>query len=84
MFTLLFSLRDCLRSRAVLQAEILALRHQLLIFERSRRGHNLRLRWTDRALGGIARGFGFSGDGKVGMAMAARRYLRKFAISSVK
>jgi hypothetical protein len=30
MFTLLFSLRDCLRSRAVLQAEILALRHQLL------------------------------------------------------
>src|ERR1700730_17060948 len=50
MFTLLFSLRDCLRSRAVLQTEILALRHQLLIFERSRRGHNLRLRWTDRAL----------------------------------
>ena len=50
MFTLLFSLRDCLRSRAVLQAEILALRHQLLIFERSRRGHHLRLRWTDRAL----------------------------------
>jgi hypothetical protein len=29
MFTLLFSLRDCLRSRAVLQAEILALRRQL-------------------------------------------------------
>ncbi len=50
MFTLLFSLRDCFRSRAVLQAEILALRHQLLIFERSSRGHNLRLRWTDRAL----------------------------------
>jgi hypothetical protein len=108
MLTLLFSLRDCLRSRAVLQAEILALRHQLLIFECSRSGHNLRLRWTDRALwvwlsrlwndwrsallmlkpktssGGIARGFGFIGDGKVGMAMAARRYLRKFAISSVK
>jgi hypothetical protein len=50
MLTLLFSLRDCFRSRAVLQAEILALRHQLLIFERSSRGHNLRLRWTDRAL----------------------------------
>ena len=50
MFTLLFSLRDCFRSRAVLQAEILALRHQLLIFERSSRGHNLRLCWTDRAL----------------------------------
>ncbi|PYT79399.1 MAG: integrase [Acidobacteria bacterium] len=43
-------MRDCFRSRAVLQAEILALRHQLLIFERSSRGHNLRLRWTDRAL----------------------------------
>src|SRR3984893_18931392 len=50
MFTLLFSLRDCLRSRAVLQAEILALRHQLLIFERSGRVHSLRLRWTARAL----------------------------------
>jgi hypothetical protein len=47
MLTLLFSLRDCFRSRAVLQAEILALRHQLLIFERSSRGHNLRLRWTN-------------------------------------
>src|ERR1700736_5415981 len=115
MFTLLFSLRDCLRSRAVLQAEILALRHQLLIFERSRRGHSLRLRWTDRALwvwlsrlwndwrsallmvkpetviGWHRQGFRLywrwksrHGDGKVGMAMAARRYLRKFAISSVK
>src|ERR1700730_15751180 len=50
MFTLLFSLRDCLRSRAVLQAEILALRHHLFIFELSRRGYNLRIRWTDRAL----------------------------------
>jgi putative transposase len=50
MFTLLFCLRDCVRSRAVLQAEILALRHQLLILERSRRGHNLRMPWTDRAL----------------------------------
>ena len=50
MLALLFSLRDCLRSRAVLQAGILTLRHHLLIFERSHRGHNLRLRWTDRAL----------------------------------
>src|SRR5437660_9003968 len=30
MLTLLFSLRDCFRARAVLQAEIFALRHQLL------------------------------------------------------
>src|SRR6266576_2485267 len=49
MLTLLFSLRD-FRTRAVLQAEILALRHQLLILQRSSRGHKHRLRWTDRVL----------------------------------
>jgi len=31
MLTLLLSLRDCFRARAFLQAEILALRHQLLV-----------------------------------------------------
>src|SRR5882724_8830043 len=31
--TVLFSLRDCFRARAVLQAEILALRHQLLVLQ---------------------------------------------------
>ncbi len=36
--TLLFSLRDCFRARAVLEAEILAL------------SHKLRLHWTDRVL----------------------------------
>ena len=50
MFTLLFSLRDCFRARAVLQAEILALRHQLLVLQRSSRGHSLPLRWADRIL----------------------------------
>jgi putative transposase len=50
MFTLLFSLRDCFLSRAVLQAEILALRQQRLVLQRSTRGHSLRLRWSDRAL----------------------------------
>ena len=50
MVTLLFSLRDCFRARAVLLAETLALRHQLLILQRSSRGHKLRLRWTDRVL----------------------------------
>jgi len=50
MLTLLFCLRDCFRPRFVLQAEILALRHQLLILQRSRRGHKLRLAWTDRVL----------------------------------
>src|SRR5260370_6197223 len=50
MFSLLFSVRDCFRAHAVLQAEILALRHQLLVLQRSSRGHRLRLRWADRIL----------------------------------
>src|SRR5712664_3597604 len=50
MLTLLFSLRDCFRARAVLQAEILALRHQILVLQRSSRGHRLRLRSADRVL----------------------------------
>ena len=50
MLTVLFSLRDCFRARAVLQAEILALRHQLLVLQRSSRGRRLRVRWADRVL----------------------------------
>src|SRR5580704_13242192 len=50
MLTLLFSLRDCFRARAFLQAEILALRHQLLVLQRSSRSHRLRLRLSDRIL----------------------------------
>src|SRR6266576_6383679 len=50
MLTLLLSLRDCFRARAFLQAEILALRHQLLVLQRSNRGHKLRLGWADRLL----------------------------------
>ena len=37
-----------MRSRAALQAEILALRHQLLILQRSTQGRRLRLRTADR------------------------------------
>lgn len=48
MFTLLSSLRDCFRTRAVLQAEIIALRHQLLVLQRSNRGRRLRLKPFDR------------------------------------
>src|SRR5216683_3177499 len=51
MLTVLFSLRDCFRARAVLQAEILALRLQLLVLQRSSRGRRLRLRWADRSVG---------------------------------
>ena len=54
MFTLfvspLLSVPDCFRTRAVLQAEILALRHQLLVLQRSNSGHRVRLRSTDRLL----------------------------------
>jgi putative transposase len=50
MVTLLFSLRDCFRTRALLLAEILALRHQLAVLQRSSCGHKLRLRWADRVL----------------------------------
>ena len=50
MVTLRFCLRDCFRPRLVLQAEILALRHQLLVLQRSSRGHKLRLGFTDRVL----------------------------------
>lgn len=49
IFCLLFSfLRRFLRSRATLQAEILALRHQLLVLKRSTGGRRLRLRTADR------------------------------------
>jgi putative transposase len=44
---LLLTLRDCLQTRAILQAEILALRHQLLVLQRSSR-HRLRLTAGDR------------------------------------
>jgi putative transposase len=46
---LLFSfLGDSLRSRVALQAEILALRHQLLVLERSQHGRRPRLQNADR------------------------------------
>lgn len=46
----LFSLLRCsLRSRAVLQAENLALRHQLLVLQRSTRGRRLQIQVADRA-----------------------------------
>src|SRR5712692_122837 len=54
MFTLfvslLFSVPACFRTRVALQAEILALRHQVLILQRSSRGHKLRLSSAGRVL----------------------------------
>ena len=54
MFTILFSLlsalRACFRTRGALQTEILALRHQLLVLQRSNRTGRLGLRATDRLL----------------------------------
>jgi hypothetical protein len=49
IFWVLFSsLRSSLLSRAALQAEILALRHQLLVLQRSTHGRRLHLRPADR------------------------------------
>src|SRR5438105_15084368 len=49
IFRLLFSFfRASLRSRATLQAENLALRHQLLVLQRSTRDRRLRLRVAAR------------------------------------
>ena len=54
MFTTIFSLfssiRQGFRTRAALHAEILALRHQLLVLQRSSRGHRVRLARADRLL----------------------------------
>jgi putative transposase len=54
MFTTIFllfsSIRQGFRTRAAPQAEILALRHQLLVLQRSNRGHRLRLGRADRLL----------------------------------
>src|SRR5215831_14355014 len=51
LFCLVVSLLcSSLRSRTALQAEILALRHQLLVLQRSTHGRRLRLRAADRVL----------------------------------
>jgi len=47
LYSLLLTVRDSLRRRATLQAEILALRHQLLVLQRSNR-HRIRLSSGDR------------------------------------
>jgi putative transposase len=49
VFSLLLSVRGWARSRAAPQLEVLALRHQLQVLERSRR-HRLRLSQADRVL----------------------------------
>ena len=46
----LASFRSLFRSRVSLQAEVLALRHQLLILERQRAGSRVPLRPSDRLL----------------------------------
>jgi len=48
--SLVSSTRQAFQTRAALQAEILALRHQLLVLQRSSRGHRLRLSCADRFL----------------------------------
>jgi hypothetical protein len=50
ILSLFSSTRQAFQTRAALQAEILALRHQLLVLQRSSRGHRLRLSRADRFL----------------------------------
>jgi putative transposase len=50
MLILLKAPRDCFRTRAVLQAEIIALRHQLLVLQRLNRGRRPQLKLHDRLL----------------------------------
>jgi transposase InsO family protein len=50
IFSLFFSIRQGFRSRLALQAEVLALRHQLLVLQRSSRDRRLRLSVADRLL----------------------------------
>ena len=48
LVSLLAVLRDSLRTRVALQAEVLALRHQLLVLQRKRQKQRLRLSIADR------------------------------------
>src|ERR1700691_4718585 len=50
IFSLFSSIRQAFRSRAALHAEILALRHQLLVLKRTNRERKLRLNVADRIL----------------------------------
>ena len=50
ILSLVSSARQAFQTRAALQAEILALRHQLLVLQRSSRVHRLRLSRADRFL----------------------------------
>jgi putative transposase len=50
VFSLFHSIRQALRDRAALHTEILALRHQLLVLQRSKRSQKLQLGLADRVL----------------------------------
>jgi putative transposase len=62
ILVLFSTVRSLLRSRVALQAEILALRHQIVVLQRSTRGRRLRFRpgdrvlwvWLSRAMAGLA------------------------------
>ena len=50
LLAVLASFRSVFRSRAALQAEVFALRHQLLVLERRRAGRRVLLRASDRLM----------------------------------
>lgn len=62
ILSLLCSIRQGFQTRAAIQAEILALRHQLLVLQRSTRAHKVRLASDTGSSGSGCRGSGVSGD----------------------
>src|SRR5215469_8781826 len=50
IFSLFYSIRQGIRNRAVLHAQVLALRHQLLVLQRSNGSQRPRMSFADRLL----------------------------------
>ena len=68
---LLSMLRSLFWPRAALQAEVLALRHQLLVLKRRCAGRRVQFRTSDRVFGPCSRTFGQ--DGATHSFLSARR-----------
>lgn len=62
ILSLLCSIWEGFRTRAAMQAGIFALRHQLLVLQRSTRAHKVRLASDTGSSGSGCRGSGVRGD----------------------
>jgi len=77
LLPVLFLVYDSLRSRVTLQAEVLALRHQILVLQRGNQKRRVKVSPADRLLWvwlsrGTAKAFGSIGLGKADRAKVAR------------